>query len=237
MTTRHVVCIGDSITNGRISVNYLDLLAGRPSCGSFVFTNAGVNGDLAETVLRRLDPVIAMQPDLATVLIGTNDANASMSKRSSDRAVRMKKLTKPLTIEGFGAIVDAIVDRLTGETRARVGLLSIPVLGEELGSESMRRSQQYSETIKRVAEAHGVEYLPLNERQTELLEAGGLTPGTPYRDGVGLLATGAMQHVLLRRSLDDISRRRGLALSTDLIHQNTRGATMIADLIEEFISQ
>jgi hypothetical protein len=35
--------------------------------------------------------------------------------------------------------------------------------------------------------------------------------------------------------LDSISRGRGLRLTTDLIHQNTRGATMIADLIEEFL--
>jgi hypothetical protein len=42
---------------------------------------------------------------------------------------------------------------------------------------------------------------------------------------------------MLRRSFDGISRRRGLQLTTDLIHQNTSGATMIADLIEQFLAQ
>jgi lysophospholipase L1-like esterase len=42
---------------------------------------------------------------------------------------------------------------------------------------------------------------------------------------------------MLRRSFDGISRRRGLQLTTDLIHQNTSGAAMIADLIEQFLAQ
>jgi lysophospholipase L1-like esterase len=237
MSRRRVVCLGDSITRGQLSVDYVKMLASRTSGKPFVFTNEGVNGDLAENTLRRLDSVIDLRPDLVTVLIGANDANASMSEKNSVRATRMKKLSGRPTIEGFGESVAAIIDRLTKEASARVGLLSLPVLGEELGSESVQRSQQYSEVLKQIAETRGVAYLPLNERQVEHLAAGDFTPRTRYRDGLGLLVGGAIQHVVLRRSLDDISRRRGLQLSTDLLHQNTRGATMIADLIEEFVLQ
>jgi hypothetical protein len=42
---------------------------------------------------------------------------------------------------------------------------------------------------------------------------------------------------VLRRSFDSISRGRGLQLTTDLIHQNTRGATMITDLIDAFLQR
>jgi hypothetical protein len=38
--------------------------------------------------------------------------------------------------------------------------------------------------------------------------------------------------VVLRRSHDDISRRRGLELTTDHVHQNRRGAGLIAEVIE-----
>jgi hypothetical protein len=41
---------------------------------------------------------------------------------------------------------------------------------------------------------------------------------------------------MLRRSLDDIAARRGLQLNTDTIHQNSRGANLIADLISERLS-
>ncbi len=235
MARRRVVCLGDSITRGQLSVDYVAMLSSRKSLAPFVFTNAGANGDLTENVLRRLDAVIDLRPDLVTVLVGSNDVNASMSQKNSRRAVRMNKLTARPAIDGFSDNISAIVDRLAAETSARIGLFSLPVLGEDVGSESVRRSRLYSEVLKQIAETRGIVYLPLNERQLAHLTEGGFRPDTPYRDGVALMAGGAFQHVVLRRPLDEISRRRGLELTTDLLHQNTRGAAMIADLVEEFV--
>lgn len=231
-STPHVVCLGCSITRGQVSANYVEMLRNRTP---FRFTNAGVNGDLAYNALQRLDPVIALQPDAVTVLLGTNDANASLSEKNTRMMTRMKKLPTRPTIDWYRENLTAIVARLTTETSARVALLSLPVLGEDLDSEPVRRSARYSAVIKEIAETHGVEYLPLNERQTAHLRDGGHTPGIPFQDGRALSARAATQHFVLRRSFDTIARRRGLELTTDLIHQNTRGATMIADLITEFL--
>jgi lysophospholipase L1-like esterase len=233
---RHIVCVGDSITRAQVSTDYVAMLRAKAVGGHREFTNAGVNGDLAFNVLRRLDGVIGLQPDAVTVLVGTNDANASMSEKNTRKFVKMKKLPTRPTIDWYRANLSAIVARLTEETAARVALLSLPVLGEEIGSESMNRSAQYSAVVKDVAQTHDVAYLPLHERQIEYLQSTGHRPGTSYRDGRALSATAAMQHFVLRRSFDDISRRRGLQLTTDTIHQNTRGATMIAELIDGFIA-
>ncbi|ORA23058.1 SGNH/GDSL hydrolase family protein [Mycobacterium aquaticum] len=233
---RRVVCLGDSITRGQLSADYVAMLSDRPVLSPFAFTNAGVNGELTENTLRRVAAVVELQPDLVTVLIGGNDVVASMSAKSSARARRLNKLTGSPGIDGFTDNVAAIVERLMRETSARIGLLSLPVLGEDIGSDSVRRSQEYSAVLKKIAESNRLAYLPLNERQVEYLTAGGFRPGTHYRDNLALMAGGAIQHFLLRRPLDDISRRRGLRLTTDLLHQNTRGATMIADLIEEFVT-
>src|SRR5690348_361926 len=102
MARRRVVCLGDSITRGQLSVDYVAMLSNRQSLAPFVFTNAGANGELTENVLRRLDKVIELHPDLITVLIGSNDANASMSEKNSGRTARINKLTARPTIEGFG---------------------------------------------------------------------------------------------------------------------------------------
>jgi lysophospholipase L1-like esterase len=233
---RHVVCVGDSLTRGQVSVDYVTMLAARDIGRSVRFTNAGVNGDLAFNVLERLGSVIEMRPDAVTVLIGTNDANASLSEKNIRMMTRMKRLPRRPTSDWFHDNLTRIVEQLTKETSARLALLSIPVLGEELGSESVRRSADYSAVIKEVAEAHDVAYLPLHERQLAHLTAGGFTPGIGFRDGRILSATAAIQHFVLRRSFDSISARRGLQLTTDLIHQNTRGATMIADHIEHFLT-
>jgi lysophospholipase L1-like esterase len=230
---QYVACLGDSITRGQVSADYVEMLAARRA--DTMFTNAGANGDLAFNVLQRLDSVIELQPDVVSVLIGTNDANASLSEKNTRMMTRMKKLPMRPTIEWFRENLTAIVDRLTTETSARIALLSLPVLGEERGSPSLERSADYSAVVKEIAKAGNVTYLPLHERQLAYLTAGAFTPGIRFRDGRLLSASAATQHFVLRRSFDSISRRRGLQLTTDLIHQNTRGATMIADLIEQFL--
>jgi lysophospholipase L1-like esterase len=234
---RHVVCLGDSLTRGQVSVDYVEMLATRHVGRPATFTNAGVNGDLAFNVLQRLDPVIDLRPDVVSVLIGTNDANASLSEKNVRMMTRMKKLPTRPTIEWYRENLTAIVDRLTAETSARIALLSLPVLGEELGSPSVQRSADYSAVVKEIAEARNVTYLALHERQLAYLTAGAFTPGMRFRDGRLLSASAAIQHFVLRRSFDSISRSRGLQLTTDLIHQNNRGAAMIADLIDQFLQQ
>jgi lysophospholipase L1-like esterase len=234
---RHVVCLGDSLTRGQVSVDFVKVLGARIIGQQVRLTNAGVNGDLAYNVLQRLDSVVELRPDVVSVLIGTNDANASLSDKNTRMMTRMKKLPIRPTIEWYRENLTAIVGRLMRETSAEVALMSLPVLGEELGSPSVRRAADYSAVVEDVAETHNVAYLGLYERQIADLTAGGFTPGLGFRDGRVLSATAAIQHFVLRRSLDNISRGRGLRLTTDLIHQNTRGATMIADLIEDFLEQ
>lgn len=234
---RRVICLGDSLTRGQVSVDYVKMLAKRDIGKSFRFTNAGVNGDLAFNMLQRLDSVIDRQPDAVTVLIGTNDANASLSEKNIRMMTRAKKLPNRPTIDWYRENLTAIVERLAEATSARIGLLSLPVLGEELGSPPVRQSTHYSGVVEQIADTRGVAYLPLHEHQIAYLTAAQFTPGIRFRDGLALAASAATQHYLLLRSFDSISRRRGLQLTTDLIHQNTRGATIIADLIEDFLTQ
>jgi lysophospholipase L1-like esterase len=75
-----VVCVGASIVRGNVSFNFVDLLKGRLEGKGFRFINAGVNGDLAYNVLKRLDSVINLQPDFVTILVGTNDVIATTTR-------------------------------------------------------------------------------------------------------------------------------------------------------------
>ena len=235
----HVVCLGDSITRAQISTDYVQMLRDRTAARPhpYTFTNAGADGDLAYNARQRLDTVLAGRPDVVTVLIGTNDANASITEKNAQMMTKMKKLPVRPTIDWYRENLAAIAERLTKETDARVAFLSLPVLGQHLDSLPVLRSGEYSQVVKETAAAYGAAYLPLYERQLEHLRAGSHTPGIAFRDGKALAARGAMQYFMLRRPLDGISRRRGLELTTDFVHQNTRGATAIADLIEDFLGK
>ncbi len=83
-----VVCVGDSITHGRVSHNYVDMTAGKLSDRGFIIVNAGVNSELAYNVLSRIDEIIRCKHDYVTILIGTNDANSSLSQENTARAVK-----------------------------------------------------------------------------------------------------------------------------------------------------
>jgi lysophospholipase L1-like esterase len=232
-----VVCIGDSITRGQVSTDYVDLLRKRRHAVPTTFLNAGVNYDLAYSVRCRLDDVVAHRPDVVCVLVGTNDANATLGESNRRLVTLLKRPPAPPTAGRFREDLTAIVRELRERTDARLGLLSLPVIGEDLDSTPLRRSTEYSATVREIATENNVGYLPLHERQVDYLRTRQQPPRTHYRAGLGLASRASIQHFVLRRTLDDISARRGLSLTTDTIHQNTRGATLIADVITEFLAR
>ena len=227
-----LICLGDSITRAQVSADYVAMLQARLPAATVI--NAGVNYEPSSETLKRLDDVIGQDPDVVTVLIGTNDANSTLSEKLAKGLRKRWKLTQEPSAEDYAANLMTIAKRLQDETMARVALLSLPVIGEDLDSVPVRRAAEYSAIVREVAADRGVTYLPLNEQMTAYLEERGTTPGTHYRAEGRLAQTAAMQHFLLGRSLDAISRSRGLQLTTDTVHLNGRGATMIADLIEPF---
>jgi hypothetical protein len=96
----------------------------------------------------------------------------------------------------------------------------------------LRRPAAYSRLIAEVADAHELVYLPLYERKVEQIRQAGARP-IAYREASHPVFNGTvLQRFVLRRSLDAISRRRGLFLTTDHVHQTSRGADTVAEVIE-----
>jgi lysophospholipase L1-like esterase len=234
VTTR-VACLGDSITRAQLSVDYLDLLERRRPPGDVRLARFGVNGDFAYNLARRLDPVVADPPDAITVLIGTNDARASLAGYPVERAVKRKRLPERPSAGRFQECLAAVVERLRTQTDATIALLSLPVLGQQLDGAAAHASRTYSRLIAEVATANEASYLPLHERQAEELRRAD-PPPTPYQEPTPAASVGVLvRRAVLRRSLDTVSRRRGLVLTTDHIHQNSRGAALIAEVIDTWL--
>jgi lysophospholipase L1-like esterase len=78
-TTQLVVCAGDSLTRGRSSANWVEILQPRFAPGGYELVNAGIDGDLAWNVLARIGDVVHCEPDIVTLLVGTNDVIATYS--------------------------------------------------------------------------------------------------------------------------------------------------------------
>jgi lysophospholipase L1-like esterase len=228
-----IICAGDSLTRGQVSADYVAMLQNRFAATT---VNAGVNYELSSGLRQRLDAIVAQQPDVVTVLTGTNNVRYTLSAIDAAALRRRWKTTDEISAKTYRQDLVGIAEHLLTRTRARVAFLSLPVIGEDLHSPPVQRAAEYSEIVRTVAAERHIAYLPLHERMTAFLRDAGHTPGTAWRPGALLASTAAIQHFVLRRSFDAVSASRGLLLTTDTVHLNGRAAAMIADLIAEFVT-
>lgn len=232
---KRAVFVGDSITMGTVSGNYIELLAEQLDSNQYDLVNAGINSQLAYNILQRLDEIIQCAPDFVFVLIGTNDLNAVALEENAAGYVNGQNLPQAPSAAWYRKNLTAIANTLKAETDAQIVLLSLPTLGEIPESEAYELSVEYSQIVKEVAEETAVTYLPLNETMDTYLRQ---QPGE--RQGYGkkwyeLVLDGIRRKFLYQQSLDAIGKRNGYLLHTDPLHLNTTGAQMIVDLIRPIL--
>ncbi|MHA1995463.1 MAG: SGNH/GDSL hydrolase family protein [Candidatus Hodarchaeales archaeon] len=231
-----VVCVGDSITHGRISSDYVRILEERMS-SEFEFVNAGINSNLAWNVLDRLEDIIDCSPNFITILIGTNDANAVLSPKNVKDYVKRMKLPQDPELDWFKSSLEKMIIRLKKETNAQLAILTLPTIGESPESNIFEHTHKYSLIIQEIAQNLDIECLPLQEVMINYLMENPADPKFIYENGMRLMVWSAIQRYFFLRSWDTISKKAGFKLHLDYLHLNTTGAAMIANLIEEFIEK
>jgi len=236
-----IACLGSSTVAGKgQAYNLIGELQKKPENEHVRFLNFGVGGDLAYNALERLPRVIAARPDQVIVIIGGNDILASVFPN----VWRIFRLTKHVpqqpSLEWFKENVQSIVRELKAKTTARVALVSLPQVGEDPNSNNAAQERlnalyrQYAEVLKEVAQHEQVTYIPFYERLQEQIA---MSPGRAftafrflpfYRD--------TFRYFVLRKSGDEIARLNGWKFHVDGVHLNSRGGAMLADLMQEFIT-
>jgi lysophospholipase L1-like esterase len=229
-----VMCIGDSITHGRISQNYIQIL-NQKLADKYEFINAGINSHLAWNVLERLPEIIECNPNFITILIGTNDVNATLSLSNKNDYIRRMKLPRDPDHEWFCETLKKILRHLKSETTAEIAVLTIPTIGESLTSPYFALTEQYSKSIIEITKELRVESLPLHEKMVNYLKDNPGKPKYSYKKERMYILRSVFHHYFLRRSWDNIAYRAGFNLHRDYLHMNSRGALMIAELIEDYI--
>jgi len=238
ITKEHlVVCLGASIMRGQVSSNFIDVLVERMKRDGYRFVNQGVAGYEAYNVLIHLDSAINLKPDYVVILVGTNDVTATLNPTTARLSRLTKKLPQSHSAQFYRDNIHEIVRTLKENTSAKIGLISLPVLGEDLESLSNQRIREYNAILRRIAEQEQIKYLPVYERQEQYLKQNQHEPGRPFENGIGLSIMLLVCHYVLRQSFDTISKKNGFLLVTDGIHLNSQGATFIADEIELFLRE
>ncbi|EQA46563.1 GDSL-like protein [Leptospira broomii serovar Hurstbridge str. 5399] len=232
---RIVVCMGDSITHGRVSYDYVNGLASDTDLEKFSFVNAGINSRLAYNLLQKADEVIALKPDFITILIGTNDVKASLSAEESERYIKLWRLSESPSKKLFVNSLRKLIMRLRSETNAKIALVSLPPLGEVLLSKPYLRSTEYSDEIRKIAEAERILYLPLHEEMDAVLRSKGQSNIPEYRMDLPAMYVAIFLHYAMFQDWNSISDMRNLHFLTDNIHLNQRGGDIVQKLIKKFL--
>lgn len=232
-----LVCVGDSITHGTVSYDYVKILKGALAPRNIMVVNAGINGETAWNVLKRADEIIACNPDYITILIGTNDTNGTFSPIVAKRQFKDQGIPQRPDKIWFRENLTKLCETLKTRTKARIALLSIPPIGEEPEHPAFKLAQEFSAIIKDVAIKEGMTYIPLNEKLTEMLIASGHRPRFSYSPEDFVMYRSIARHFFLGQSYDKISEIHGYYLLTDHLHLNGRAAGTVAGMIEGFIGQ
>jgi lysophospholipase L1-like esterase len=232
-----VVCIGDSITHGRVSHNYVDELENRYRDRGISFVNAGINSQLSYNVLQRIDQVIKCTPDFITILIGTNDVSATLNEKNAARYVKKQNLPRVPHRHWYEQNLNAIINILQEKTTAKIGLLSLPPITEDRTHNGYQRAAEYSGVIKQLAEKRNLVYLPLNELMDEILQKREGQMKSSYVAGEsGVMYKAIFSRYILGQGWDEISESNGFVFLTDNRHLNRRGALMATQLIDDFLA-
>ncbi len=236
LLARTVVCLGDSITRGQISASYIDMLAERMGADGFQFVNGGVNNDLAYNILQRLDDFLELKPQFVTLLVGTNDILAQHTPYKGLGLRLLKRLPQKADYGWYCANLREIIRRIKIWTKAKIGLLSIPVIGEDLSSPAIEVVQKYNAAVFQIAMQEKISYLPVFERQVKYLKATRTKPeGRAYAHFMLMTGELMVARGLFHVDYETFSRRKGYHLVTDGVHFNQQGASLIAEEIENWL--
>lgn len=230
-----VVCFGDSLTHATVSFDYVGFLAKDPDLQNFVFVNEGINSRLVYNLLQVVDDVIALKPHYIFVWIGTNDLKGSLNDKEYQRYNDLWNLPQKPTKEWFEQNYHKLVSILKTKTQAKIVLISLPPLGENIDSLPFKLSMEYSAIIKDIAKKEKLGYIGLNEILTRDLIREGKRDVAPYTTGLWFMYSAILQHYLFGRDWDEISDSRGLTYTPDNIHINGKGGRILAAAIKEIL--
>ena len=235
-TKKTLVCLGDSITHGIVSYDWVTDLTG--IFPDLQILNAGINSDLTFTILNRIDDVIDCRPDFIIILAGTNDVNAMMSSTNLKSYKQMGRISKETIpdFESFKNNYHQIVALLKQKTTAQIALVSLPVMSEDLTHEANMKADNYSAYVKQLTQEEQLGYLPFREIEKEYLLVNPRQLKHKFEETTKLFTFSLINHFILGKDWDYTSAKHGNQLSPDNLHLNSLSGGMLLDLAKAFIT-
>lgn len=230
-----ILVIGDSITRGTQGVGYVPRLARRHP--EWQLENAGVNGEPLQSIGRRLLRHLAAEPtgyDAVVCEAGYNDlllptfAQGGFWFRQALRQIERQGHAPLPDADAFERAYDHLLTKARALSAVPIVLTTLGCLGENLATGLNGPRRAYNAAIRRVAARHGC---LLADAETVFDQALPAPPAREFRSSFVGLAFADKLWCALGRA-DSLSRQRGLRLTIDGGHLNSRGAALFARAVE-----
>lgn len=230
-TKKTVLFLGDSLTHGRVSYDYVSQIKKNPRFKDFNIINEGINSRLTNQILELLDDVEKIDPDLIFILIGTNDLKASLNETEYKRYQSLWSLSDPINQTSFINNLSNIVEKLKTKTKGKIVLISIPMLGENSKSNPYIQSKIFANSIKQISFDRKANYLPLFESlESELIRSEN-TKTIEYSQNQWNMYWTILKYYSTTKTWNDLSEDNGFYLLTDGIHLNERSGKILENLV------
>jgi lysophospholipase L1-like esterase len=250
-----LVCLGDSLTHGNCSASITPELPTKlcsklgmelPKYGATFadplwVVNCGQNGITSETIFNeRLNKALGCYPDYVMIWIGTNDVRAMYKRSWGKKVTRMNQLSAVPTMDSLERNISGILQFIEqASPTVKIGLCTLPPLGENLKSEANKLVRQANEIIERVAATHGDQCTVISifsqfETILEKDRRGGSLPVDFFFPIAVVMNT--LYHTFPNFfSWNLLSSLVSNSLLTDGLHINERGADLCADLVVDWL--
>lgn len=220
-----IAFLGDSITEGVPGISYVDIIQNNST--GFEVVNLGKGGDTVSSLLRRLKKVKDLNTvDIFVLFIGINDVYGTLTWQ-----YKFLKMLKNQT-----AARDNICFRkeyikllsILEEFNKKVIVIPPLLIGEEIGNMWNLEVVALVEIIKELIDKTNFDYLDVREVFINELKNKKVSKYLPLR------VRDVVKDVVQLKSqemVDQRSKERGLYLTLDGVHINSKGAKILADMI------
>jgi len=242
---RVVVCLGDSLTQGNASFDYVHALASRLEPDGHTVLNAGINGDLAWNVLQRIDVVTRGEPAYVVLLVGTNDARAIESEWAAAKYVKSKELPQTPDEAFFRESYRGILEALAASECTRTLVVTIPPLGERSGEPIDEVVGRINRFIAEEAAARDLPCLDLHRALMAQLETGSTDedeavvepPEYAAKRSQRMIVRAVLFRYLAGWRWNRIASHYDMKMLSDMVHLSDTGGAVLVDLVEQVVRE
>ena len=227
--TKRILFIGDSITEGKIGIGYVDII--QRNFPEFQCQNYGRGGDTLSGIFARLFKILKTETEYYDVIVieaGHNDLFLPYVK-SKWKVTSIRKVTPLNKIEDF---YDNGLRMVGLYSKAKIIITTLSCLGEDLNSPINEKRRLVNEQIKKVGAKHGAYIADVSPFFDKLLRKS--TSGYNLMDHPLNLVLDYFRSKRMNW-VEKISRKRGLTLTIDGGHLNSKGAIIYAREISRII--